>query len=111
LIILGGYILVVSNMDSLIRPRLVSKEAYLDAALVLVAALGGYDLFGFFGVVYGPVLMVLLITAIEVYGKYYAVRPTPPASSSADSSQSDPAGSAPSPDKLLEPLPGSGKVE
>jgi predicted PurR-regulated permease PerM len=59
LIILGGYILVVSNMDSLIRPRLVS-EAYLDAALVLVAALGGYDLFGFFGVVYGPVLMVLL---------------------------------------------------
>jgi predicted PurR-regulated permease PerM len=110
LIILGGYILVVSNMDSLIRPRLVSKEAYLDAALVLVAALGGYDLFGFFGVVYGPVLMVLLITAIEVYSKYYAVRQTPPALSSVDG-QSGPADSSPSPDQLLEPAPSLGKLE
>ncbi|HXV99987.1 MAG TPA: AI-2E family transporter [Anaerolineae bacterium] len=110
LIILGGYILVVSNMDSLIRPRLVSKEAYLDAALVLVAALGGYDLFGFFGVVYGPVLMVLLITAIEVYSKYYAVRQTPPALSSVDG-QAGPADSSPSPDQLLEPAPSLSKLE
>jgi predicted PurR-regulated permease PerM len=107
-IILGGYILVVSNMDSLIRPRLVSKEAYLDAALVLVAALGGYDLFGFFGVVYGPVLMVLLITAIEVYSKYYAVRPTPPVLSSVDD-QSGAAGTSPAADELLEPSPSLGK--
>lgn len=74
LIVLGGYLLVVSNVDSILRPRLVSKEAYLDAALVLVASLGGYDLFGFFGVVYGPVLMVLAITTIEVYSDYYADR-------------------------------------
>lgn len=96
LIILGGYILVVSNIDSLLRPRLVSKEAYLDAALVLVAALGGYDLFGFFGVIYGPVLMVLLTTAIEVYSQYYAVRPTPPALSTSEVSSSDPADNSPS---------------
>jgi predicted PurR-regulated permease PerM len=110
LIILGGYILVVSNMDSLIRPRLVSKEAYLDAALVLVAALGGYDLFGFFGVVYGPVLMVLLITAIEVYSKYYAARGTPPVLSSVDG-QAGPADSSPIPDQLLEPSPSLGNLE
>jgi predicted PurR-regulated permease PerM len=75
LIVLGGYILVVTNIDNILRPKLVSKEAYLDAALVLVAALGGYDLFGFFGVIYGPVLMVLVMTTIEVYGKYYASQP------------------------------------
>jgi predicted PurR-regulated permease PerM len=74
LIILGGYLLVVTNIDNILRPKLVSKEAYLDAALVLVAALGGYDLFGFFGVVYGPVIMVLLMTTIDVYGDYYADR-------------------------------------
>ncbi len=71
LIILGGYVLVVSNVDGILRPRLVSKEAYLDTALVLVASLGGYNLFGFFGVIYGPVLMVWLMTALEVYTKYY----------------------------------------
>ena len=37
----------------------------VPGALVLVAALGGYDLFGFFGVIYGPVLMVLVMTTIE----------------------------------------------
>jgi predicted PurR-regulated permease PerM len=72
LIILAGYILVVSNLDSIVRPKLVSKEAFLDAALVLLGALGGYELFGFFGVVYGPVLIILLLTTIEVYAKYYA---------------------------------------
>jgi predicted PurR-regulated permease PerM len=39
----------------------------LNFVLVLLAALGGYVWFGFFGVVYGPVLMVLLTTTIEVY--------------------------------------------
>lgn len=74
LIVLGGYILIVTNVDNILRPKLVSKDAYLDAALVLVAALGGYELFGFFGVIYGPVLMVLLLTAIDVYRKYYKPR-------------------------------------
>ncbi len=71
-IILAGYLLVVSNVDSLLRPRLVPKEASLNFALVLLSALGGYELFGFFGVVYGPVLMILMLTALEVYEQYYA---------------------------------------
>jgi predicted PurR-regulated permease PerM len=71
-IILAGYLLVVSNVDSLLRPRLVPKDAYLNPALVLLSALGGYTLFGFFGVVYGPVLMILMLTALEVYEQYYS---------------------------------------
>jgi predicted PurR-regulated permease PerM len=71
-LVLVGYFLIVSNIDSLLRPRLVSKEAYLSFALVLLSALGGYELFGFFGVVYGPVLMILFLTVLEVYETYYA---------------------------------------
>ena len=71
LIVLIGYLLVVSNVDTVLRPKLVSKEAYLNFVLVLLAALGGYTWFGFFGVVYGPVLMVLLTTTIDVYETYY----------------------------------------
>jgi predicted PurR-regulated permease PerM len=71
-IVLVGYFLLVSNIDSFLRPRLVSKEAYLNFALVLLSALGGYELFGFFGVVYGPVLMILFLTVLEVYETYYA---------------------------------------
>jgi predicted PurR-regulated permease PerM len=71
-LVLLGYFLLVSNIDNLLRPRLVSKEAYLSFALVLLSALGGYELFGFFGVVYGPVLMILFLTVLEVYETYYA---------------------------------------
>ena len=71
-IILAGYLLVVSNLDMFICPRLVPKEAYLNFALVLISALGGYALFGFFGVVYGPVVMILFLTTLEVYETYYA---------------------------------------
>jgi len=71
-LVLVGYFLLISNIDNLLRPRLVSKEAYLSFALVLLSALGGYELFGFFGVVYGPVLMILFLTVLEVYETYYA---------------------------------------
>lgn len=72
-IVLAGYLLVVSNVDAVLRPRLVPKEAYLNFVLVLISALGGYELFGFFGVVYGPVLMILMLTALDVYEQYYAL--------------------------------------
>src|SRR5215211_4407062 len=77
-VVLAGYFLIVSNIDNLLRPRLVSKEAYLSFALVLLSALGGYELFGFFGVVYGPVLMILFLTVLEVYETYYAPKEDQP---------------------------------
>ena len=80
LIILGGYFLIVSNVDTFLRPRLISKEAEMSFAQLLLSTLGGYELFGFFGVVYGPVMMILFLTALEVYEKFYspnAVQPTP----------------------------------
>ena len=39
--ILGGYVLIVSNIDTFLRPRLISKEAYLSFAQLLLSALGG----------------------------------------------------------------------
>jgi predicted PurR-regulated permease PerM len=56
-------------------------------ALVLVAALGGYELFGFFGVICGPVPMVLPMTTIDVNGTYYADRGQPANASDARTRQ------------------------
>jgi predicted PurR-regulated permease PerM len=67
LVLLVGYFLVVSNVDTFLRPRLVPKDAEMNFVLVLLSALGGLELFGFFGVVYGPVLMVVFLTALAVY--------------------------------------------
>jgi len=71
LVVLLGSLLLVSNIDNLLRPRLVSKEAELSPALLLLSAFGGLNLFGFLGVIYGPVIMIFLITTIEIYQEYY----------------------------------------
>lgn len=73
-IIIAVGMLGISNIDNFLRPRLVSEEASLDPTLVLVGALGGLSLFGFLGVVYGPVLMIFLLTTIEIYRDNYPLQ-------------------------------------
>ncbi|HSI21187.1 MAG TPA: AI-2E family transporter [Verrucomicrobiae bacterium] len=65
-------VLIVSNVDNILRPRLVSKEASLHPALTLLGVFAGIAQFGFLGVIYGPVCMVVLVTTLEVYREYFA---------------------------------------
>lgn len=63
-------IVVVGNIDTVLRPMLVPKGAYLNPALILLSVFGGIHLLGLVGAIYGPVIMILLVTSIEVYTKY-----------------------------------------
>jgi predicted PurR-regulated permease PerM len=62
---------VVPNMDELIRPVLISRSTELHWALVMISAFGGAALFGVWGVVIGPVAMILAKTAVELYFAEY----------------------------------------
>jgi predicted PurR-regulated permease PerM len=64
------FLIVVANLDTILRPRLVPKGAYLNPALIILSVFGGLQLMGLIGALYGPVVMILLITSIEVYTKY-----------------------------------------
>ena len=68
--VLGAYLIVVANIDVVLRPRLVPEGAYLNPALLLIGVFGGINLLGPVGLLYGPVIMVLLVTSISVYTKY-----------------------------------------
>lgn len=71
--IIGGafvvlfHLLVVTNIDNVLRPFLVPREARLDPALMLLAVFSGIAAFGFWGIVLGPVLMIIIVTTISVY--------------------------------------------
>ncbi|WKG02196.1 AI-2E family transporter [Mycolicibacterium sp. HK-90] len=75
--IIGGifvvvfHLLVVTNIDNLLRPWLVPKAARLDPALMLLAVFAGISMFGFFGLVIGPVLMIIIVTTVSVYLAVY----------------------------------------
>jgi len=72
IIVLVGFYGVVNWIDVILRPRLVSKEAYMHFSLVLLGILGGLAFGGLLGMFYGPVVILLLVTTIEIYSEQYA---------------------------------------
>jgi predicted PurR-regulated permease PerM len=72
LIVLGGFYGVVNWIDVLLRPKLLSKEAYIPLALFLLSIFGGLAWAGVMGLFYGPVIMLLLVTTIQIYAEQYA---------------------------------------
>ena len=68
--VIGAFLLVVTNIDTVLRPVLAPKGAYLNPALMMSSVFGGLSLMGFIGLIYGPVIMILLVTSLEVYAKY-----------------------------------------
>lgn len=71
LVIILGHIIIVTNIDNVLRPRLVPREARLDPALTLLSVFAGLKFFGFLGVIIGPILMILIVTTIQVYMSVY----------------------------------------
>ncbi|QZT55809.1 AI-2E family transporter [Mycolicibacterium austroafricanum] len=69
------HIIVVTNIDNLLRPFLVPKSAHLHPALMLLAVFAGLQMFGFIGIVLGPVLMIVIVTTISVYLVVYKDAP------------------------------------
>ncbi|MBU3705858.1 MAG: AI-2E family transporter [Mycobacterium sp.] len=65
------HLIGITNVDNFLRPILVPKEARLDSALMLLSVFSGIAMFGFFGIVLGPVLMILIVTTISVYLAVY----------------------------------------
>lgn len=71
-IVLGGFYGVVNWIDVLLRPKLLSEEAHIPLALFLLSIFGGLAWAGVMGLFYGPVIMLLLITTIQIYAERYA---------------------------------------
>jgi predicted PurR-regulated permease PerM len=72
------HIIVVTNIDNFLRPILVPRAARLDSALMLLAVFAGIAMFGAWGIVIGPVLMIVIVTTISVYLAVYKGVPMAP---------------------------------
>lgn len=68
-------IAIVSNLESFLRPRFIPKSVTLTNGLTMLAAFGGIALYGLLGVVYGPIIMIIIVTSIQVYLEYYDTQP------------------------------------
>ncbi len=59
--------LVVAVCDYVIRPRLVQGEDKVPSLVTFAALFGGVEVFGFKGLVIGPVMMALAIAVLRLY--------------------------------------------
>jgi len=64
--------LVVGLIDNILRPAVVGRDAKLPDLLILVSILGGLAMFGAAGILIGPVLAALVVTALDIYKQMFS---------------------------------------
>lgn len=65
LIVYGAF--VISSIDNILKPKLIGIRARIHPVLVLLGILGGLNLFGFIGLILGPVMLAILMTFVDIY--------------------------------------------
>lgn len=66
LILLAWGVAVVGQVDSLVRPYVISERANLHTLLVFFALLGGVQAFGVMGLFVGPVVLSVALVVLEM---------------------------------------------
>lgn len=59
--------LVTGTVDNMIRTYMVKDDAEINPIFVLFSIMGGVVLFGFWGVILGPLIVALAVTIIHIY--------------------------------------------
>jgi predicted PurR-regulated permease PerM len=57
--------LMLTLLDNVLKPLLISGRAPISTLVVFVGVLGGIDVFGPIGIIVGPVVLSLVIALIE----------------------------------------------
>lgn len=59
--IVGFFVIVIGTVDNILRPLLVGKDTKMPDYLILIATLGGMEIYGINGFVIGPLIAALFI--------------------------------------------------
>jgi len=64
-------ILHSSLVEYILKPRLIGKDIKMSGLLVFVGIIGGMQIFGVLGILYGPLIIALFISFAELYRLEY----------------------------------------
>jgi predicted PurR-regulated permease PerM len=65
-------VVVILQIDNLLRPRLVGSGARMHDLLIFFSTLGGIAAFGPMGFIVGPVVAALFLALLEIYSEEFA---------------------------------------
>lgn len=63
--------IVITKVDIVLRPFFISGKTSLHSLVLIFAVLGGLNLFGFLGLIVGPLIVALCISILEGYRVHY----------------------------------------
>jgi predicted PurR-regulated permease PerM len=69
LIFLAYNLVLVSNVDNLLRLYFISKKINLSQVIVLIGMIGGLFIFGILGLIIGPLLLEYFLTFLDLFRK------------------------------------------
>ncbi len=69
--IIFGQVVFVSNIDNILRAALLSQDTSIHPAALLLGIIGGLQVFGALGLLYGPIIIILFITSLQIYAERF----------------------------------------
>ena len=71
-LLIYGAVLIM-NIDNFIKPRLIAQHAQIHPVVILIGMIGGIEVFGFIGLLVGPVVFGIFLQLLRFFVQY---RPT-----------------------------------
>jgi len=71
LFLIGWGAIVVSGIDSIIRPILMQNRSKMSTFWVFLAIIGGIKFFGALGILYGPLVLGFAMVMLSLYAEVY----------------------------------------
>jgi predicted PurR-regulated permease PerM len=65
------YIILSFSMEYVLKPKMVGEQVKMHTLLVFLAIMGGLSVFGFLGIIYGPLIVTAFLTLAEIYQTNY----------------------------------------
>jgi len=69
-------LLLVSLPDNFLKPLLIGRKANLQTLFLFLGILGGLEVYGILGILFGPLIVTLLTAFIQIYREEYAENQT-----------------------------------
>jgi len=65
------YLILSVSVDNLLKPKLVGQRVKMHTLLVFFSIIGGLNIFGILGIIYGPLITTAFITLTDIYYTSY----------------------------------------
>jgi predicted PurR-regulated permease PerM len=65
------YLLLSGGVEYILKPRMVGKRVQMHTLVVFLSIVGGLNLFGILGIIYGPLIATAFLTLTNIYHTSY----------------------------------------